>query len=116
MLSSVLGSKRAIEVNSEIMRAFGRLRHILAANVEFAHKLDVLEARLKRDQNEKSKRNADHEKHIRAVFETLRHHLDERSDDEPPSRIGFDVKRASACQMVEFQVGEAISPPPRVVA
>jgi len=43
MLSSVLNSKRAINVNIEIMRAFVRLRQMLASNVELARKLAALE-------------------------------------------------------------------------
>ena len=41
MLSSVLRSQRAIQVNIEIMRAFIRLRQILASHVELARKLDA---------------------------------------------------------------------------
>jgi len=43
MLSSVLRSKRAIQVNIEIMRTFVRLRRILASHSELARKLDALE-------------------------------------------------------------------------
>jgi len=43
MLSSVLHSARAVHVNIEIMRAFVRLRQMLASNVELARKLAVLE-------------------------------------------------------------------------
>jgi len=43
MLSSVLRSKRAIQVNIEIMRAFVRLRQILASHVDLARKLAALE-------------------------------------------------------------------------
>jgi hypothetical protein len=43
MLSSVLRSGRAIQVNIEIMRAFIRLRQMLASHVELARKLDALE-------------------------------------------------------------------------
>jgi hypothetical protein len=43
MLSSVLNSPRAIEVNIEIMRAFSRLRRILASHAELAHKIKRLE-------------------------------------------------------------------------
>jgi len=43
MLSSVLRSDRAIRVNIEIMRAFVRLRQMLASNVELARKLAALE-------------------------------------------------------------------------
>ena len=43
MLSSVLNSDRAIKVNVEIMRAFVRLRQILASNKELAKRLDEIE-------------------------------------------------------------------------
>ena len=43
MLSSVLRSKRAVQVNVEIMRAFVRLRRILAENAGLARRLDELE-------------------------------------------------------------------------
>ena len=43
MLSSVLRSKRAVLVNIEIMRAFVRLRQMLASNAQLARKLAELE-------------------------------------------------------------------------
>jgi ORF6N domain len=43
MLSSVLQSKRAAQVNVEIMRAFVRLRRMLTSNEELARKLAALE-------------------------------------------------------------------------
>ena len=43
MLSTVLNSERAIQVNIEIMRAFIRLRQILASNDQLARKLEALE-------------------------------------------------------------------------
>jgi hypothetical protein len=43
MLSSVLRSKQAVQVNIAIMRAFVRLRSILAAHKELARKIDALE-------------------------------------------------------------------------
>lgn len=43
MLSSVLRSKRAVQVNIEIMRAFVRLRRMLASHKGLARKLDALE-------------------------------------------------------------------------
>ena len=48
MLSSVLRSKRAIAVNVEIMRAFVRLRVILASNADLARRLDDLEGKYDR--------------------------------------------------------------------
>lgn len=47
MLSSVLSSPQAIAVNIEIMRAFVRLREVLAGNKELAAKLGELERKLK---------------------------------------------------------------------
>jgi len=58
MLSSVLKSPRAIAVNIEIMRAFVRLRLILASNRELARRLDELEART--------------DARFKAVFEAIR--------------------------------------------
>lgn len=43
MLSSVLRSDRAVQVNIEIMRAFVRLRQMLASNTELSRRLDELE-------------------------------------------------------------------------
>ena len=43
MLSSVLCSKRAVQVNIEIMRTFVRLREMLAGHTELAQKLTALE-------------------------------------------------------------------------
>lgn len=43
MLSGVLRSKRAVLVNMKIMRAFVRLRQILATHVDLARKLEALE-------------------------------------------------------------------------
>ena len=43
MLSSVLRSRRAVRVNVEIMRAFVRLRRLLASHQQLARKLDILE-------------------------------------------------------------------------
>jgi hypothetical protein len=43
MLSAVLNSERAIEVNIEIMRAFVTLRQMIVSNADLARKLDALE-------------------------------------------------------------------------
>ena len=45
MLSSVLNSERAITVNIEVMRAFVKLRQLLASNTELARRLDELESK-----------------------------------------------------------------------
>jgi hypothetical protein len=43
MLSSVLNSERAVQVNNAILRAFVRLREMMESNKELASKLDALE-------------------------------------------------------------------------
>lgn len=58
MLSSVLNSKRAIHVNIEIMRAFVRLRQMLASNVELSRRLDELESK--------------YDRQFKVVFDTIR--------------------------------------------
>ena len=45
-------SKRAVRVNIEIMRAFVRLRRLLASNAELGRRLDQLEARIGRHDQE----------------------------------------------------------------
>ena len=60
MLSSILRSDRAIQVNIAIMRAFVRLREWLANNKHFAHKLAAIERKL-----------AEQDKKISSVFEAI---------------------------------------------
>lgn len=61
MLSSVLNSDRAVQVNIQIMRAFVKLRYSLSANKQFEMKLKELEARV----------NV-HDKEISDIFEAIR--------------------------------------------
>jgi phage regulator Rha-like protein len=80
MLSSVLNTDRAIQVNIEIMRAFVKLRRILSAHHELARKLAQLE-----------KRMGDHDEQIQAIFEAIRRLME--PPPAPPKRpIGFGVK------------------------
>lgn len=77
MLSSVLNSERAIQVNIVIMRAFVKLRGILSAHKELAHKLDELERKIEK-----------HDGEIRTIFEAIRH-LMVPQPEPPKRRIGF---------------------------
>ena len=61
MLSSVLNSDQAIEVNIAIMRAFVRLRQILETNEELNRKFPAVIRKL-----------STHDKYFRVVFEELR--------------------------------------------
>lgn len=48
MLSSVLNSHRAVQVNIQIMRAFVKLRQMLTSNVELSRRLEELESKYDR--------------------------------------------------------------------
>jgi hypothetical protein len=79
MLSSVLKSDRAVEVNIQIMRTFVRLREMLASNAELNRRLDDLE------QNYNAK--------FKVVFDAIRTLL--AAPERQTRRIGFraeDVK------------------------
>lgn len=52
MLSSALRSKRAIQVNIAVMRAFVKLRKILSSHKELAHKLEELERKFEKHEVE----------------------------------------------------------------
>ncbi len=78
MLSSVLHSDRAIEVNIAIMRAFVKLREILATHKDLARKLEDLERKL-----------GQHDDHFRVVFEAIRQLMLPPSEPEKKRRIGF---------------------------
>ena len=79
MLSSVLNSKRAIEVNIAIMRAFVQLRKISSSQKQLAQKLHEIEARL-----------GDHDESIGAIFEAIQQLM--APPERPRKKIGFEVK------------------------
>jgi hypothetical protein len=79
MLSSVLNSKRAIEVNIAIMRAFVQLRKTLDSHVELARKLADLELRFE-----------GHDEQIQTIFEAIRQLM--APPDNLKKKIGFTVK------------------------
>ncbi len=79
MLSSVLNSDRAVQVNIAVMRAFVRLRQMIATHKELAHKIDELERKF-----------AEHDSQLQTVFQAIRELVD------PPlvpakRRIGFST-------------------------
>ncbi|MBW1802402.1 MAG: ORF6N domain-containing protein [Deltaproteobacteria bacterium] len=83
MLSSVINSERAIEVNIEIMRAFVRVREMLGAHKELAAKLKELENRIQ-----------DHDEQIQAVFEAI--HQLMSPPESSKKKIGFEIKEKKA--------------------
>ena len=76
MLSGILNSDRAIEVNIAIMRAFVKLREMVTSNKDLARRLDELEKK--------------YDEQFRIVFEAIRQLM------APPvkqkRKIGFDLK------------------------
>ena len=79
MLSSVLNSKRAIQVNIQIMRIFTKLREVIAHNKEIMQKLNQLESRVEK-----------HDSEIQSIFEAIRQLM--IPPDKPKKRIGFCVE------------------------
>lgn len=77
MLSSVLRSERAVAVNIEIMRAFVRLREILASHADLARRLDELERK--------------YDAQFRVVFDAIRQ-LMSPPEASSKRRIGFHVR------------------------
>jgi hypothetical protein len=84
MLSSVLQSPRAVQVNIAVMRAFVRLRETLSLHKELAHKLAELERRIE-----------SHDASIQTLFEAIRQLM---APPTPLQRkpIGFHVREKSA--------------------
>lgn len=77
MLSSVLNSKRAIQVNIAIMRAFVKLREILLSHKDLAVKLEELE-----------RKYADHDEKIQLIFSAIKQLL-EPPPSPPKAKLGF---------------------------
>ena len=80
MLSSVLNSQRAVEVNISIIRAFVQLRRMISTHTELALKLKELEERLD-----------DHDEKILVIFEAIKKLI--REDEKPKKKIGYIKER-----------------------
>jgi hypothetical protein len=83
MLSSVLKSERAVQVNIAIMRAFVRLRETLETNRELGRKFAELEARVGK-----------HDETIDAIIEAIRQLM--APPKKPRREIGFHVREKAA--------------------
>jgi hypothetical protein len=76
MLSSVLRSKRAVRVNIEIVRAFVRLRGMLASHADLARRLDALERQ--------------YDAQFKVVFDAIRRLMETPARQIP--RIGYHTR------------------------
>jgi hypothetical protein len=89
MLSSVLRSVRAIQVNIEIMRAFVRLRRMVISHEEMARRVDALEKK--------------YDAQFKVVFDAIRQLM---APPEPRRRpVGFRVEEARAAYRVRRRRG-----------
>ncbi len=75
MLSSVLRSERAAEINIEVIRAFVKLRQLVVSNSELANRLNHLEQR--------------YDSQFKVVFDAIRQLMSETTQVPPKRRIGF---------------------------
>ena len=78
MLSSVLSSSRAVQVNIQIMRTFAKLREIISLNKDLAMRLDELEKK--------------YDVQFRVVFDAIRRLMAPSEPELPKKRIGFLVE------------------------
>lgn len=83
MLSSVLHSPRAIQVNVEIMRTFVRLRRLLASHADLAEKLESLEQK--------------YDAQFRVVFDAIRQMM--QLQEKGRKTIGFKVEEEGAAYL-----------------
>ena len=77
MLSSVLKSERAIQVNIQIMRAFTQLRRMLVTHKDLKRKIEAMERK--------------YDEQFAIVFEAIQQLLDE--DEKPKKKIGYIKER-----------------------
>ena len=83
MAASILNSPKAVEMSVEVVRAFIRLRQILASNRHLATRVDDLERKMNQS-------NATHSKNIVTLFDAVRSLMATR--EKPKRRIGFQTQ------------------------
>lgn len=76
MLSSVLNSKKTIQVNIQIMRAFTKLREMMLSYKELQKKIEAME-----------RRHDKHDQHFQEVFRIIKEMINQPI--EPKGKIGF---------------------------
>ncbi len=77
MLSSVLRSKKAVEVNIQIIRTFVKLRQMIGSNKKLAEKVEAMERK--------------YDRKFYAVFEVIKKLM--TVEEEPVREIGFDLSK-----------------------
>ena len=84
MLSSVLNSKRAIQVNIQIMRTFTKLRELIASHKDLTRKLNDLEKK--------------YDSQFQIVFEAIRQILEVA--EKPKKKIGYISEKRAAYKAI----------------
>jgi len=79
MLSSILSSKQAIQVNIQIMRIFTRIRQMLMDNTELRLEIEKIKKKLD-----------NHDKNMEVVFKYLDELIEKK--DKPRKPVGFKIK------------------------
>jgi hypothetical protein len=87
MLSSVLNSDTSIEVNIQIIRIFSRIREIVSSNSEILLKLEQMENKLIKNQEQVNQ----HDEDITVIFKYLKKLLNPPNPDR--ESIGFKSKK-----------------------
>lgn len=91
MLSSVLSSEKAIEVNIQIIRTFVKLREMIISNKELRGRLDKLEEK--------------YDKRFKVIFDTLRKLLEDDKKDKKElkntRKIGFKCKKEKSVKSIK---------------
>ena len=82
MLSSVLNSKRAVQVNISIIRAFVRLREYLSTHKEIAGKMVKME-----------KKFIEYDKHLVTIYDLIQKLMQKPKEENNRKQIGFKMEK-----------------------
>lgn len=82
MLSSVLNSAKAIQVNIQIMRIFTKIRQLLIDNTELRLAIEKLE-----------KKTNNNSKNIELVFQYIDELIEKKPETEPRKKIGYKIPK-----------------------
>ena len=82
MLTGILHSNRAVQVNIAIMRAFVKLRQILSTHKTLAYKLKELESKIEK-----------HDAEIQGIFEAIRLLMIQPEPEKPKREMGFRFEK-----------------------
>lgn len=83
MLASVLKSERAVKISIHIIKTFVKLRQIISSHKELAHKLEQLEWKIEK-----------HDEEIKLIFDAIRQLMAQPEPKE--KKIGFRVRERGA--------------------